>query len=67
MATIGTVKARLLVQVGGDPVEIGEFEIPLGATVAFGIGIGSIHVEERDLRDQLAHALEAGAKQLRSK
>ena len=66
MANIGTVKARLLVQVGGDPVELGEFEIKLTTSSAFGKGLGSIHVDEAELRTSIAHALEDGAKQLRA-
>lgn len=65
MATIGSMKARLLVQVGKDPVELGEFEIPLTTSVAFGTGLGTIHVDEMEMRRSLATALEAGAKELR--
>lgn len=36
MAVIGAMKARLLVQVGNDPVELGTFEIPLSTASLFG-------------------------------
>lgn len=67
MSSIGSVKARLLAQIGNDPVELGQFEIKLTTSAAFGTGLGSIHVDETALREELAHALEAGAKQLRGK
>lgn len=67
MANIGSMKARLLVQVGNEPVELGEFEIPLTTAAAFGTGLGSIHVDETEMRNSLATALELGAKNLRSK
>lgn len=66
MASIGAMRARLLVQIGKEPVELGEFEIPLTISAAFGRGIGSIHVDETALRNSLAHALEEGAKKLRT-
>lgn len=64
-ANIGSVKARLLVKVAGDPVELGEFDIPLSANVGFGNGLGTIHVDESELRNELATALEGAAKKLR--
>lgn len=62
---IGSVKARLLVKMTGEPVELAEFEIPLSTSAAFGNGLGSIHVEEAELRKELANTLETVAKGLR--
>lgn len=67
MAVIGNMKARLLVQVAKDPVEIATFEIPISASAGFGDGLSPIQIELPELRSELADALEEAAKQLRGK
>lgn len=69
MAALGTMQAKLLIQMAGDPVELGTFHIPIDAVAdIFGRGIGEIRVDTARLREEIAVAvaLEAGAAELRN-
>jgi hypothetical protein len=65
MANLGTIEAKLLVQMAGDPIELGTFHIPLDACAdIFGRGIGEIRVDPAKLREEIALAMHLGADKL---
>lgn len=63
---LGTLEATILVQIGdGTPTPLGDFTIPITVRATRFTNLGSITVDEVALGDNIADALEAGARSLR--